>query len=680
MLLDSKYTIIPSIRFTLTYDNNVRKVITVKTRDIIDCTYKRNGERFFINGVVTKIGCNFNSSLGAVGTTAYLQIDGSAEYAGQVEYIQPSQILDLTVVETTNVVENIVCSVDNRDQKVTLIRENEVGVFQYSLDGLTWHSAVGSQGMSAYECAVALGFEGSEEEWLRSLKGEQGDPGEPGALEIFRIFNSLEEAEENKQSVPKGKLITVISEPSSILYVRIDDRHHHCNCHCHHNHHHRPGYIKVGYLSVGPQGEQGIPGKSAYQYAIEGGFIGSEEDFKEVLARSSVAVTNFYMGSTGKELEDTVIGPIDLRIFGHTNPETFVSKTIERIDISSPTETENQTLIFPKPIILRAIPTDREAAKPNLTINNQKYIADCIMKKDGVIGVYRRIKYFESYNGETILGDWLSSSGELDLGAQVQCVGYGKFEPFDERVQSQYKKLHTYDNITIIDTTESAYMSISYPINITAYVNKLIGEDIGNTIEQYINEHGPEIIQPIVETEVSEALNTKQDKLIAGNNITIQNNVISATGGGTTVLEDSITVGQNIGGYSAGDVIPAGTELTSIIQTMLASAPVPPPGTNMVYFGVTENIPNDLSELTGEQYDDDVVLAGITHSYTVPTDTLRYLVYAYKKSLGNLKKIIDQNGFVLSDWEKIEYEDYYIYHTSENKGDDVEDFELTFTY
>ena len=35
-------------------------------------------------------------------------------------------------------------------------------------------------GKSAYEVAVANGFEGTEEEWLASLQGEPGDPGDPG--------------------------------------------------------------------------------------------------------------------------------------------------------------------------------------------------------------------------------------------------------------------------------------------------------------------------------------------------------------------------------------------------------------------------------------------------------------------------------------------------------------------
>lgn len=38
----------------------------------------------------------------------------------------------------------------------------------------------GADGKSAYEIAVDNGFEGTEEEWLASLKGERGPQGEQG--------------------------------------------------------------------------------------------------------------------------------------------------------------------------------------------------------------------------------------------------------------------------------------------------------------------------------------------------------------------------------------------------------------------------------------------------------------------------------------------------------------------
>lgn len=41
-------------------------------------------------------------------------------------------------------------------------------------------TAQGPQGKSAYELAAENGFEGTEQQWLNSLKGNQGNPGSEG--------------------------------------------------------------------------------------------------------------------------------------------------------------------------------------------------------------------------------------------------------------------------------------------------------------------------------------------------------------------------------------------------------------------------------------------------------------------------------------------------------------------
>lgn len=82
----------------------------------------------------------------------------------------------------------------------------------------------GEDGKSAYEIAVEHGFEGTEEEWLESLKGEQGPQGEQGP------------------EGPQGE--------------------------------------------QGPQGIQGEPGqdgKTAYEIAVDHGFEGTEAEWLESL-------------------------------------------------------------------------------------------------------------------------------------------------------------------------------------------------------------------------------------------------------------------------------------------------------------------------------------------------------------------------------------------------------------
>lgn len=747
MLLDSKYVIVPSLKFTLTFDNDVRKVILVKTGDTIACSYKKNGEKFSITGIVSKIGCNFNSSLGTVGTTAYLQVDGSSEYSGQVEYIQPSQVLDLTIIKSTDTISNVVCSVDNEDQRITLIRENEVGVFQYSLDGITWRAAVGAQGMSAYECACALGFVGTEEEWLASLKGEPGEPGEAGALEIYKVFRSLEAAEENRDLIPKGKLVAVVLEDETILLVR-NGSNKPCPCPCCTTsiidgqeidtveYIHVKGYDYLGYLTLGPAGPKGDPGedgKSAYEYAVEGGFPGTEEEFMHILGRSAVAVTSYYMGPN-PHLTDTVIGPIDLRVFGYSEviDNAIVSKTVSKIDISCSSEPEDQSIIFPEPIILRAVPTDKESAKPNVTIDGQKYVSDCIMEKNGQVGVFRRIRYIESYNGETILGDWISSTGELDLGAEVQFISYGRFEPFDEIVQSEYRKLHTYDHDTTITTTEEVYVSVVYPIDIQKYVEDYISV----FIDQYLEEKAPPIIERIVEAEIDEKIdekvankqdkltagshieisddnvisvvgldipddktlaefvedsiadakdeltvliNEKQDKLTAGDNITISSDgVISSSA--NTKLEEQITATVTVGGIPEGTTFDEGTDLIDIIKQLLApSEPPTPPTEECVYYGVLDNIPEDITSLTKEAVvRDDVLAAGYSTRYTAND---QYLVFAYSKDFYNdeLVSIKDPSGFEqLDGWTVIDTGTYFIYYSNETLT--INRFKMTFIF
>jgi len=47
----------------------------------------------------------------------------------------------------------------------------------------------GSNGSSAYEIAVENGYEGSETEWLESLKGDKGDTGPAGQSPLINITN-----------------------------------------------------------------------------------------------------------------------------------------------------------------------------------------------------------------------------------------------------------------------------------------------------------------------------------------------------------------------------------------------------------------------------------------------------------------------------------------------------------
>ncbi len=46
-------------------------------------------------------------------------------------------------------------------------------------------------GKSAYEIAVMHGFQGTEEEWLESLKGEKGENGENGGIDPNNVKTNI---------------------------------------------------------------------------------------------------------------------------------------------------------------------------------------------------------------------------------------------------------------------------------------------------------------------------------------------------------------------------------------------------------------------------------------------------------------------------------------------------------
>lgn len=53
----------------------------------------------------------------------------------------------------------------------------------------------GDPGDSAYDVAVANGFEGTEQEWLDSLKGEPGAPGDKGDAYVLTDADKVEIAQ-----------------------------------------------------------------------------------------------------------------------------------------------------------------------------------------------------------------------------------------------------------------------------------------------------------------------------------------------------------------------------------------------------------------------------------------------------------------------------------------------------
>lgn len=144
----------------------------------------------------------------------------------------------------------------------TLRQMREKLVIVYFSD-LTEKQLVDIKGDSAYKVALDNGFNGSQKEWLESLKGEPGEPGRQGdpgrdGVDITEGGSAYEIAlAEGFQGTREEWLESLKGEPGE------------------------PG--RQG--EKGDPGEDGfgVDGSSAYEIALENGFVGNIQDFLDSL-------------------------------------------------------------------------------------------------------------------------------------------------------------------------------------------------------------------------------------------------------------------------------------------------------------------------------------------------------------------------------------------------------------
>lgn len=140
------------------------------------------------------------------------------------------------------------------------------------------------RGKSAYQIALDNGFEGSEEEWLESLRGEDGQDGKSVTIEsvlgtdadggenIIEFSDGTEVIIRNGRKGTDGKNGKNGVSPEVILNETDDGI-----------------QIIVKTESGGSVATvyNGEDGKSAYEYAQEGGYAGTETDFAKKLAEET---------------------------------------------------------------------------------------------------------------------------------------------------------------------------------------------------------------------------------------------------------------------------------------------------------------------------------------------------------------------------------------------------------
>lgn len=126
---------------------------------------------------------------------------------------------------------------------------------------------------------------------------------------------------------------------------------------------------------------------------------------------------------------------------------------------------------------------------------------------------------------------------------------------------------------------------------------------------------------------------SKQDKLIAGKNIAIDNETNTITA--KAILGKDLVTTKEVGGIAKGTSISAGTSIDQIIEKILAQ--------HYIYHGIVNNIPNSVENLRMIPKDADTLIND-GFSVRVSTDN-QYAVLALDKALGITCKYISVNGY-----------------------------------
>ena len=147
--------------------------------------------------------------------------------------------LDLSEFATEELVEELAAE----------MRENDADIREMIESIADGNGLRGEDGKSAYEIAKEFGFEGSEEEWLESLKGEQGPAGEMGPQGLQGEVGPMG---------PEGPMGPQGEKGEPFRYEDFT-----------------PEQLEDLVKNI----ESGADGKSAYEIAKEFGFEGSEEEW-----------------------------------------------------------------------------------------------------------------------------------------------------------------------------------------------------------------------------------------------------------------------------------------------------------------------------------------------------------------------------------------------------------------
>lgn len=144
-------------RLTITMGNGIVDTILISSDGLYSVYYIRNGKYVNGTGRIPKVVCDYRCP-----QNSYILFDYSSDQSAKRErifFFQVQMIKDVT---------------PNNAYRIA-VQHGFEGTIEEWLESLK-----GNDGKNAYELAVDCGFEGTLEDYLNSLKGEKGDKGDPG--------------------------------------------------------------------------------------------------------------------------------------------------------------------------------------------------------------------------------------------------------------------------------------------------------------------------------------------------------------------------------------------------------------------------------------------------------------------------------------------------------------------
>lgn len=157
----------------------------------------------------------------------------------------------------------------------------------------------GPEGKDAYSVAVKNGFSGSEEEWLKSLKGEQGPKGDEGQQGPMGPQGPKGDKGDTGERGPQG--VAGPQGPQGPEGERGRDG------------------------ANGQDGLNGVNGLSAYEIALKNGFVGTEKQWIQYLAQNKSlidSIADTYVTKKETEALATEVTTKALTVTGETSVPT----------------------------------------------------------------------------------------------------------------------------------------------------------------------------------------------------------------------------------------------------------------------------------------------------------------------------------------------------------------------